>query len=162
MWLIKLGSNFVKKLIGGFCFVFFRARATNTHLGQEETSAFTYLEVYDEDGADVSPEIIVAPEDRTAVKGTAMAELHCIANARPLNELEMVWLKDGTPIGEAGVAFSFNDLWNRTLSLLQVDFAHEGTYSCRVQTRSGGPTITKEAKVTVVGESPHYDLKVVT
>ena len=55
--------------------MFFRARATNTQLGQEENSAFTYLEVYGEDGADVPPEIIVAPKDTQIVKGTQVTEL---------------------------------------------------------------------------------------
>ena len=55
--------------------LFFRARATNTQLGQEESSAFTYLEVYGEDGADVPPEIIVAPKDTQIVKGTQVTEL---------------------------------------------------------------------------------------
>ena len=41
---------------------FGRARVTNTQLGQEENSAFTYLEVYGDDGANVAPEIIVAPQ----------------------------------------------------------------------------------------------------
>ena len=54
---------------------FWRARATNTQLGQEESSAFTYLEVYGEDGADVPPEIIVAPKDTQIVKGTQVTEL---------------------------------------------------------------------------------------
>ena len=54
---------------------FYRARATNTQLGQEESSAFTYLEVYGEDGADVPPEIIVAPKDTQIVKGTQVTEL---------------------------------------------------------------------------------------
>ena len=56
----------------------FRARATNTQLGQEENSAFTYLEVYGEDGADVPPEIIVAPKDTEIVKGTQVTELQVI------------------------------------------------------------------------------------
>ena len=130
----------------------YRARATNTQLGQEENSAFTYLEVYGEDGADVPPAIVVAPTDTTVVKGTNRAELQCIANARPLYELELIWLKDGRPIDEASVPFSFNDLWNRTLSLIQVDFAHAGTYKCQVRMKTGGPRLTKEATVTVVGE----------
>ena len=55
--------------------LFCRARATNTQLGQEESSAFTYLEVYGEDGLDVPPEIIVAPKDTQIVKGTQVTEL---------------------------------------------------------------------------------------
>ena len=105
---------------------------TNTQLGQEENSAFTYLEVYGEDGADVAPEIIVAPKDVKAVRGKSAVELECVANARPLDDLQIVWLKDGVPINQVGIAIYVNDLWNRTLSLLQLDFAHDGLYTCEV------------------------------
>ena len=128
---------------------------TNTQLAQEENSAFTSLEVYGEDGADVPPEIIVAPKDIRAVKGTSAAELECIANARPLFELELIWLKDDVPIDQAGIPYIFNDPWNRTLSLLQLDFANDGLYTCQVRMKTGGPRLTKEARVTVL-EKPHF------
>ena len=62
-----------------------RARATNTQLGQEERSAFTYLEVYGDNGPDVPPEIIVAPKDTTIVKGTALTELQVRITKIPQN-----------------------------------------------------------------------------
>ena len=77
--------------------------------------------------------------------------LQCIANAKPLYEIELIWFKDGRPIDEAGIGFSFNDLWNRTLSLINANFAHEGIYKCQVRMKTGGPRLTKEAKVTVIG-----------
>ena len=43
------------------------------------------------DGADVAPEIVVAPRDKTVVRGTTLSELHCVANARPLHALEILW-----------------------------------------------------------------------
>lgn len=132
---------------------FSRARATNTQLGQDENSEFVELEVYGEDGADVSPEILFPPKDTVVVKGSRLTELQCIANARPLLEMELVWLKDGKPLEEAEIGFSFNDLWNRTLSLFQADASYEGVYSCQVRMRTGGPTITREARVTVIGKS---------
>ena len=78
----------------------YRAQATNTQIGQEENSGYTYLEVYGEDGADVPPEIVVAPRDKTVVRGTTLSELHCVANARPLHALEILWFKDGRPIDQ--------------------------------------------------------------
>ena len=99
----------------------------------------------------MAPEILFPPKDTVIVKGARLTELQCIANARPLLEMELVWLKDGKPLEEAGIGFSFNDLWNRTLSLFQADSTYEGTYSCEVRMRTGGPTMTKEAKVTVIG-----------
>ena len=61
-------------------------------------------------------------------------------------------MQDGTPIERAAVAFSYNDLWNRTLSLLSADHGHAGVYTCRVGMRTGGPRLTREARVEVIGE----------
>ena len=132
-----------------------QARLTNTQIGREETSSYTYLEVYGEDGGDILPEIVVAPRDKTIIRGTTLSELHCVANARPLHALEILWFKDGLPINQAGVPFSFNDLWNRTLSLFEADFKHQGIYTCQAQMTTGGPKLTKDARITVT-EKPHF------
>ena len=163
-----------------------RARATNTQLGQEEPSPYTRLDVLSGGGGggiDVAPEIVVPPDESvTLTRGDSVTELKCIANAKPLHELETVWLKvsprakhttntskvicpsrmsiiytlsslkDGTPIERAAVAFSYNDLWNRTLSLLSADHGHAGVYTCRVGMRTGGPRLTREARVQVIGK----------
>ncbi len=121
------------------------------------------MEVYGEDGADVPPEIVVAPEDTVIVKDKPNTELHCIPNARPLHHVELLWFKDGRPIDQAGVPFSHNDLWNRTLSLIQAGFEHAGVYTCQVRMTTGGPKLTRDAKVTIL-EKPHFkkNLKVST
>ena len=131
----------------------FRARATNTQLGQEENSAYIQLIVDSDDSTDVAPEIIVPPENMTIIRHTQVTELQCIANARPLYELELVWLKDGQPIEDSGISYSFNDLWNRTLSLLSADFVHRGVYTCKARMRTGGPTLSVSALVTVIGNT---------
>lgn len=106
----------------------------------------------------IAPEIIIPPEPASLIKDTSVSELQCIANARPLDQLELVWLKDGLPIEQAGVPFSFNDLWNRTLSLLQVDFSHAGVYACQVRMRTGGPRIKREAEIKILGKYFYYVL----
>jgi hypothetical protein len=124
-------------------------------LGQEETSPYTQLDVLGggNDRVDVAPEIVVPPaETLTLTRGDSVTELKCIANAKPLYELETIWLKDGRTIERAGVAYGFNDLWNRTLSLLSADYGHAGTYTCRVGMRTGGPRLTRETEVNVIGE----------
>jgi hypothetical protein len=130
-----------------------RVRATNTQLGQEENSNYIQLSVDTTQTTDVPPTIVVPPQDVVVVRQSPVTELQCIANARPLYELEMIWLKDGRLIEESGVPYSFNDLWNRTLSLLSVDFVHEGTYTCAVRMRTGGPVLRESAKVRVIGKS---------
>ena len=72
---------------------------------------------------------------------------------RPLHELEMLWLKDDILIENSGISYTFNDAWNRTLSLVSANLTHTGQYTCQVRLRSGGfPTVTASATVTVLGE----------
>jgi hypothetical protein len=72
---------------------------------------------------------------------------------RPLHELEMLWLKDGILIENSGISYTFNDAWNRTLSLVSANLTHTGQYTCQVKLRTGGfPTVTASATVTVLGE----------
>ena len=147
---IRFCTPLISELIMYYC----RARATNTQLGQEENSQYIELEVDTSQNLDVPPEIIVPPHNLTVTRDKSVAELQCIANARPLHLLSLVWLKDGTPIEQSGISYSFNDLWNRTLSLYSVDFVHDGVYSCEVNMRTGGPTLSASARVTVLGELP--------
>lgn len=135
----------------------YRARAINTQLGKEENSAFIRLNVSGGDPySEIAPQIIVHPESIEIVKGQEIVELQCIANARPLHELETLWMKDGIPIENTGVAYTINDPWNRTLALLSANFTHSGQYSCQVRLRSGGfPNVVSTALVTV-HEPPNF------
>ena len=87
-------------------------------MGQEESSAFTYLEVYGEDGADVPPEIIVAPKDTQIVKGTQVTELQ--VNSKQIEKdyeytvaiyIHTVYIQQ----------FTFNDLSNQSLTSMKFD-----------------------------------------
>ena len=130
----------------------YRARAINTQLGKEENSAFIHLNVSGIDSYDgeIAPEIIVHPENLRLVRGEQVSQLQCIANARPLHELETLWLKDGILIENTGIAHTLDDPWNRTLALLTANLTHTGQYTCQVRLRSGGfPTVTSTATVTV-------------
>ncbi|KAM7347891.1 sidekick cell adhesion molecule isoform 3-T3 [Cochliomyia hominivorax] len=134
----------------------YRARAFNTQLGKEENSAFIHLNVSGDPYIEVPPEIIVHPQDMKLKRGEQVAELQCIANARPLHELETLWFKDGIPIENAEIAHTLNDPWNRSLALLSVNLTHSGEYTCQVRLRSGGYKIlTSTAKVEIL-EPPSF------
>lgn len=65
-----------------------------------------------------------------------------------------MWTKDGIPIENSRISYSFNDSWNRTLALISANITYTGVYSCHVDLRSGGyPTVNASAKVVVHGES---------
>ncbi|CAH0692396.1 unnamed protein product [Chilo suppressalis] len=128
----------------------YRVRAINTQLGKEENSPYFRLEVYGDDTKEVPPEIIIKPRDRKIVKGQDYTNLYCVANARPLHELETLWFKDGIMIDLAGITFDLNDQWNRTLSLISANLTHTGKYTCQARLRTGGfATVTASAMVTV-------------
>lgn len=159
-----------------------RAHVTNTQLGQEEQSGAVRLVVRgNSETDDVPARIVIAPRDTEVVRGSPVTELHCIANARyvsksmnpyrmtllpqgtnlkldfllasrSLYHLETLWFKDDEPIENTGVGHTFNDLWNRTLSLLNADPTHSGRYSCRVSTKSlRSEPVTASANVTILG-----------
>ncbi|XP_062701371.1 protein sidekick isoform X4 [Aedes albopictus] len=128
----------------------YRARAINTQIGKEEISAFIRVNVTGNSYSEVAPEIIVEPKSMKVVRGEQTVQLECIANARPLHELETIWLKDGIPIENSGISYAHTDPWNRTLALLYVNLTHTGQYTCQVQMRTGGyPTVHSVATVTV-------------
>ncbi|XP_054008055.1 protein sidekick isoform X4 [Hylaeus anthracinus] len=134
----------------------YRARAINTQLGKEENSPFFKLQVTGDANADVAPTIIVKPQDTQIIKDQDVTYIHCIANARSLHELRTLWTKDGIPIENSRISYTFNDSWNRTLALISANITYTGVYSCHVDLRSGGyPTANASAKV-VVYEKPMF------
>ncbi|KAK9695167.1 Immunoglobulin I-set domain [Popillia japonica] len=127
---------------------------------QTDTGPLTYsqkLNVVGEDSdTEIPPKIIIEPEDVHIVKGTDQTILNCIANARPLHELDTLWYKDGILIDNTGIAYTFNDIWNRSLTLISANLTHTGNYECHLSLRSGGyPTVTASANV-VVQEKPQF------
>ncbi|KAG5875405.1 hypothetical protein JTB14_028475, partial [Gonioctena quinquepunctata] len=135
----------------------YRARAINSQEGKEENSAYIRLIIEKtNDDKELAPAIIAGPEDIQIVKGTPQTTIDCIANARPLYELETLWFKDGIPIESTGILYSFNDIWNRSLILASVNTTYSGQYECQVNLRSGGfPTARASAQIEVL-EKPTF------
>lgn len=129
----------------------YRARALNSQTGKEEYSAYTRLRLEDAGSKhEIAPVIVIAPTDQRVSVGQQQLMLYCIANARPLYELETLWFKDGVLIENSGVDYTQSDPWNRTLGLLNVGPKHDGRYSCRVRLRTGGfPPVEAGARVSV-------------
>ncbi|RLU19110.1 hypothetical protein DMN91_009468, partial [Ooceraea biroi] len=134
----------------------YRARAFNTQLGKEENSPFFKLQVTGDPNAEIVPTIIVKPQDTQIIKDQDVTYINCIANARSLHELRTLWMKDGIPIENSRISYSFNDSWNRTLALVSANITYTGVYSCHVDLRSGDyPTVNASAKI-VVYEKPTF------
>ncbi|XP_050535550.1 protein sidekick isoform X2 [Daktulosphaira vitifoliae] len=136
----------------------YRVRATNPQLGKEENSKFLRIEMAGgSNHGDIAPYFVVTPKEKHVIKGHKTTELQCIANARPIHELETLWFKDGIPIGNInGIVTAYNDPWNRTLSLINANLTYTGRYTCQVRFRSGGyAPISADADVFVL-EPPAF------
>lgn len=137
----------------------YRSRVLNPQLGKEENSAFIHLNVTPgPSGGDteILPEIIVHPKSMKLVRGQKVAELQCIANARPLYQLETLWMKDGVLIENSGVQYTLNDPWNRTLALLNANLTHTGQYSCHVRLRSSNSDEVISMASLTIQEPPAF------
>lgn len=132
----------------------FRAKATNTQIGKEAVSSFIYMNVTGDDHSEIGPVIVISLQNQKVMKGKSV-EFECIANARPLYEVEIQWFKDGKSIESTNIAHAL-EWWNRTLVLLSVDSTYKGEYECRVQMKTGGYNeVTSKASLTVL-EPPEF------
>lgn len=53
-------------------------------------------------------------------------------------------------IENSGVLYTFNDVWNRSLTLISANLTHAGRYECHVSLRSGEfPKVIAAAQVLV-------------
>lgn len=133
----------------------YRARATNTQIGKEIIDSFIYLNVTGNEKAEIGPEIILPLKDQKVVRGKTIA-LECVANARPLYEVEINWYFNGMPIENSELDYA-PELFNRKLNLLSVDETFHGDYECRAQMKTGGYEIkSSKAKLTVI-EPPQFE-----
>ncbi|XP_063972668.1 protein sidekick isoform X2 [Diachasmimorpha longicaudata] len=134
----------------------YRAKAMNTQIDKEEYSPSFQLKVEGDNSVEMPPTIVVEPKDTKIIKDQSVTYLDCIANARSLHELKILWTKDGVPIENARISYGFSDLWNRTLELIFANSTYSGLYTCHVHLRSGGyPTINASAQVDVL-EKPMF------
>jgi len=85
--------------------------------------------------------------------GIEVFNIEITSRFRSLHELRTIWMKDGIPIENSRISYSFNDSWNRTLALISANVTYTGIYSCHVDLRSGGyPTVNASAKIIVYGK----------
>ncbi|KAK8775217.1 hypothetical protein V5799_031434 [Amblyomma americanum] len=129
----------------------YRVELTNPHTGDNLSGPVVELTVDDseEDQAELS--IVVPPSDRefNNLGNGYDSTLECIASGRPLDQVQIEWLKDGRALGELPHVLTH---WNRTLTLLRLGPGHTGRYSCQVTLRHApedSSAVVAHANVTV-------------
>ncbi|XP_005530779.2 PREDICTED: protein sidekick-2 [Pseudopodoces humilis] len=127
-------------------------QAVNDKNGDNKTSQPITLSVANVGGpADpIAPTIIVPPRNTSVVAGTSEVTMECVANARPLIKLHIIWKKDGAPVS-SGISD-----YSRRLTILHPTLSDSGFYECEAVLRSSSvPAVTAGAYLSVL-EPPQF------
>ncbi|XP_016072154.1 PREDICTED: protein sidekick-2, partial [Miniopterus natalensis] len=127
-------------------------QAVNDKNGENKTSQPITLAVENVGGpADpIAPTIIIPPKNTSVVAGTSEVTMECVANARPLIKLHIIWRKDGVLLS-GGISD-----YNRRLTIPNPTGSDAGFYECEAMLRSSSvPTVTRGAYLSVL-EPPQF------
>ncbi|CAM4647931.1 unnamed protein product [Lepidochelys olivacea] len=127
-------------------------QAVNDKNGDNKTSQPITLTVENVGGpADpIAPTIIIPPRNTSVVAGTSEVTMECVANARPLMKLHIVWKKDGEPLSSG-----LSD-YNRRLTILNPTLGDSGYYECEAVLRSSSVPAVAEGAFLAVLEPPQF------
>ncbi|KAM6050623.1 protein sidekick-2 [Chlamydotis macqueenii] len=127
-------------------------QAVNDKNGDNKTSQPITLTVANVGGpADpIAPTIIVPPRNTSVVAGTSEVTMECVANARPLIKLHIVWKKDGVPLS-SGISD-----YSRRLTILNPALGDSGYYECEAVLRSSSVPAVAEGAYLSVLEPPQF------
>ncbi|XP_036263560.1 protein sidekick-2 isoform X2 [Pipistrellus kuhlii] len=127
-------------------------QAVNDKNGDNKTSQPITLAVENVGGpADpIAPTIIIPPKNTSVVAGTSEVTMECVANARPLIKLHILWRKDGVLLS-GGISD-----YNRRLTIPSPTGSDAGFYECEAVLRgSSVPSVVRGAYLSVL-EPPQF------
>ncbi|ELK37062.1 Protein sidekick-2 [Myotis davidii] len=127
-------------------------QAVNDKNGDNKTSQPITLAVENVGGpADpIAPTIIIPPKNTSVVAGTSEVTMECVANARPLIKLHILWKKDGVLLS-GGISD-----YNRRLTIPNPTGSDAGFYECEAVLRSSSvPSVVRGAYLSVL-EPPQF------
>ncbi|XP_035889307.1 protein sidekick-2 isoform X2 [Phyllostomus discolor] len=127
-------------------------QAVNDKNGDNKTSQPITLAVENVGGpADpIAPTIIIPPKNTSVVAGTSEVTMECVANARPLIKLHIIWKKDGVLLS-GGISN-----YNRRLTIPNPTGSDAGFYTCEAALRSSSvPSVIRGAYLSVL-EPPQF------
>ncbi|XP_038633750.1 protein sidekick-2 isoform X2 [Scyliorhinus canicula] len=128
-------------------------QAVNDKNGENKTSQPITLTVESAPADPIAPVIIISPKNTSVVFGFPEVTLECVANARPLIKLSIVWKKDGVPLRSG-----FSD-YHRKLTILNPKLHDAGYYECEAILRSSSvPSVNAGAFLSVL-EPPQLILE---
>ncbi|RXN03323.1 sidekick-1 isoform X2 [Labeo rohita] len=127
-------------------------QAVNEKNGENKTSPSIYLNVADSEApADpVAPVIVIPPRNTTVVAGVSEATLECVANARPVEKLSLVWRRNGVEVASGVGSFS------RRLTVINPTSADVGMYVCEASLLDSSVKPAEARAFLSITEAPYF------
>ncbi|XP_036422629.1 protein sidekick-1 isoform X2 [Colossoma macropomum] len=127
-------------------------QAVNEKNGENKTSPSIYLNVADLDApADpVAPVIVIPPRNTTVVAGVSEATLECVANARPVEKLNLVWRRNGVEVASGVGSFG------RRLTIINPTSADVGLYVCEASLLDSSVKPAEARAFLSIIEAPYF------
>uniref|UniRef100_A0A8C2DYE7 Sidekick cell adhesion molecule 1a n=1 Tax=Cyprinus carpio TaxID=7962 RepID=A0A8C2DYE7_CYPCA len=126
-------------------------QAVNEKNGENKTSPSIYLNVAEAPADPVAPVIVIPPRNTTVVAGVSEATLECVANARPVEKLILMWRRNGVEVASGVGSFG------RRLTIINPTSADVGMYVCEASLLDSNvkPCVLKLACL-LFAEAPYF------
>uniref|UniRef100_A0A8C2DXK3 Sidekick cell adhesion molecule 1a n=1 Tax=Cyprinus carpio TaxID=7962 RepID=A0A8C2DXK3_CYPCA len=122
-------------------------QAVNEKNGENKTSPSIYLNV----AADpVAPVIVIPPRNTTVVAGVSEATLECVANARPVEKLILMWRRNGVEVASGVGSFG------RRLTIINPTSADVGMYVCEASLLDSNVKPAEARAFLFITEAPYF------
>ncbi|XP_043945033.1 protein sidekick-1 [Protopterus annectens] len=133
----------------------YSVQAVNEKNGENKTSPSVYLNVTDASSpADpVAPKIIIAPQNISVVAGSGEAVLECVANARPIDKLNISWKRNGVKLTNGVGSFG------RRLTIVNPASADSGIYTCEAVLIDSSVKAAVAKVFLSITESPYFTVE---
>uniref|UniRef100_A0A9J8AA75 Sidekick cell adhesion molecule 1 n=1 Tax=Cyprinus carpio carpio TaxID=630221 RepID=A0A9J8AA75_CYPCA len=127
-------------------------QAVNEKNGENKTSPSIYLNVADSEApADpVAPVIVIPPRNTTVVAGVSEATLECVANARPVEKLSLVWRRNSVEVASGVGSFG------RRLTIINPTSADVGMYVCEASLLDSSVKPAEARAFLSITEAPYF------
>ncbi|XP_028829120.1 protein sidekick-1 isoform X2 [Denticeps clupeoides] len=130
----------------------YSVQAVNERNGENKTSPSVYLSISEPSPTSdlVAPVIVIAPKNTSVVAGAAEVTLECVANARPIERLVLLWKRGGVVLS-SGVG-----VFGRRLTITHPSNVSAGLYVCEASLRNSTlRTVEARAHLSVL-EVPQF------
>ncbi|GAA6109143.1 protein sidekick-1 isoform X5 [Tachysurus ichikawai] len=98
----------------------------------------------------VAPVIVIAPRNTTVVAGVSEATLECVANARPVDKLSLVWRRNGVEVASGVGSFG------RRLTIVNPTTADMGLYVCEASLLDSSVKSAEARAFLFIIETPYF------